>query len=364
MRMSNSRKAALILLIAIFICAMYYLNTTVFSQVPNVLEFHYQNPNIERMLPDELTKVNSTDPVVISKSTFKKETASTLSGDSVSVTAIYTDKYYKELYPINMLNGNFLIAKNSVVISDMLAKQLFYTADAVGYELRVGEEMYKITGIYKADTTFMAECSGPARIFLPIPTEMGVDMVSFDGTRSAGYYRSVFPKGIAYKMSGYMDVNILWEANIIKLLNLFLLLIFGILTLLKLLHKCYINFKRFYATMQTHLDVSYPKTALFHSIRPLLMFLLAVLLSLSVIVICMIAVAKPLSLPIDIVTNNIFDFAGYYHIITAKFAMPNTFIAPYGAYYLNYSHAAIILYLFATAVFLIVSTLIYKQKSK
>ncbi len=89
-----------------------------------------------------------------------------------------------------MIRGAFLgrdqhrYGRKAAIISDRLAEKLFTTYDAIGNDIAIGEEKYKITGVYHSSRSLLSFMSsdGIERIYVPFESmqennSLGIDTV-------------------------------------------------------------------------------------------------------------------------------------------------------------------------------------------
>lgn len=90
-------------------------------------------------------------------------------GQRIPVACVYTDSAYEPLGNVTMLRGTFLdSAPDGVVISSSLARQLYFTEDAVGLILKLNGQEYRICGVYRENRSLPARLSaGAERIYFP-----------------------------------------------------------------------------------------------------------------------------------------------------------------------------------------------------
>ncbi len=92
-----------------------------------------------------------------------------LAGLRIPVACVYTDSAYETLGNVTMLRGTFLDSSpDGIVISSSLARQLYFTEDAVGLILKLNGREYRICGVYQENRNLAARLSaGAERIYFP-----------------------------------------------------------------------------------------------------------------------------------------------------------------------------------------------------
>lgn len=116
----------------------------------------------------------------------------------LAVEGWYTDSGYGKCCGLDLADGAYFQVdpagefSQTVVISDQLARKLFYRVEAAGEVLQIDGKNYKICGVYRKDTSLPARLSEDRfeRIYLPYPAypklEDGSSPVSFFYDREAG----------------------------------------------------------------------------------------------------------------------------------------------------------------------------------
>lgn len=93
----------------------------------------------------------------------------------VSAQITFTDERFGERVSLSFVNGNYFSVADSVeenrwaVISEKTATELFFTTDAVGASLTIGEEEYTVCGVYQSDDSLLWQFSEDNRETVYVP---------------------------------------------------------------------------------------------------------------------------------------------------------------------------------------------------
>ena len=97
------------------------------------------------------------------------------SEQSFSAQISYTDEQFGERVSLSFVYGNYFLVTDSVeenryaVISEKTATELFFTTNAVGSSLKIGEEEYIVCGVYKSDESLLRQISEDNRETVYVP---------------------------------------------------------------------------------------------------------------------------------------------------------------------------------------------------
>lgn len=332
-----------IVLLVSLLTTVVYINITLFKNIPNVSEFYRINPDMPPITTTDINNFRISNNQMITYSTVKSLNIYTPTGKAYSINAVYTDKFYKELYNVNILYGHFF-TKDGAVISRKLSENLFNTADGVGYKIFIDNNCYTVTGIYKDNNIFCNE-----RVYLPSKENLNADVITFNGDKQFKYYTTLFPSEIEYKFTGYMGVGLKKEINILKVNNNIILIIFTILFTVKMAR---INMS-FYKEMRDRVSVSLNDNYFFDAVKinrkTVLKFILILLLSSAILIFLLIILAKPVPLPLDLTTKNIFDYKFFKNAIYKRLSFQYKILNPICIYWIDYIKYYIISYVLVLA---------------
>ncbi|URZ17649.1 ABC transporter permease [Clostridium felsineum] len=173
------------ILIALIIMSNY-LNFKVNNSVSNIIE--YKNTNSKEGITfEQFNKIKkqysdidfTCYSEVKENVTNKYGVSPTKYGDDidkkVKTKVILTDEKYFGLYPFQMISGgklDFLSVNNKdkvVVISDVLANSLFKSNKVIGSTLKIGNDKYRIVGVYKENNSLLYSMSddGYEKVYIP-----------------------------------------------------------------------------------------------------------------------------------------------------------------------------------------------------
>jgi len=174
---------SLIVLILLIILSTYF-NLALNKNVSNILEYKKISKSLNTkdngITFDDLNKVKEK----YKELTFTgyKETLCDVKnkygnspGKKAKTKMVLTDENYFSLYPYKMIAGgkiDFLSVENGnkiVVISDVLANDLFKSTKVVGNIISLNDENYKIVGVYRENQSFAYSISEDAyeRVYVP-----------------------------------------------------------------------------------------------------------------------------------------------------------------------------------------------------
>lgn len=173
------------ILIALIIMSNY-LNFKVNNSVSNIIEYKNTNSR-EGITFDEFNKIKkrykdvdfTCYSEVKQNVTNKYGVSPTKYGNStdkkVKTKVILTDEKYFSLYPFQMIRGgklDFLSVNNKdkvAIISDVLANSLFKSNNVIGSTLKIGNDKYRIVGVYKENNSLLYSMSddGYEKVYIP-----------------------------------------------------------------------------------------------------------------------------------------------------------------------------------------------------
>ncbi|URZ01761.1 ABC transporter permease [Clostridium felsineum] len=173
------------ILIALIIMSNY-LNFKVNNSVSNIIEYKNTNSR-EGITFEQFNKIKkqysdidfTCYSEVKENVTNKYGVSPTKYGDAidkkVKTKVILTDEKYFSLYPFQIISGgklDFLSVNNKnkvVVISDVLANSLFKSNNVIGSTLKIGNDKYRIVGVYKENNSLLYSMSddGYEKVYIP-----------------------------------------------------------------------------------------------------------------------------------------------------------------------------------------------------
>lgn len=290
-----------------------------FDAVPDAVEFH--RPAGSAAFPaDSLDSLRETVPATGCAA--QRGSVWVRSGQSAEVLMLYTDPVYQTVYSLPMEAGGFWGASDGVVISDSLAKELFFSVDCVGAELCLSSGSFQISGVYRAEKGFLARAVPQPDVILPLPEGMEIDRIAFLGSEPENYYLTLVPQNTANQLSGWEAVRLRPEANLLLYFDQWVLLAMWAIAFCWLACRISKMVRRLGDGMGTSLQSRYWRGAILENRREASALLLTASTGLLCSAVILWAVTRPLTLPADIYSGSLFSLNGWMNELARRIARP------------------------------------------